>query len=69
MNLPPLKSKSKETQFLPHPEHISKWRVNEFWSCIMCNLGGNWMQMIINEVLAAFESKRDSDTLLAPFQK
>jgi len=52
---------------MPHPEHDSHWRVNDFWSSFMSNLGGDWMQTIINEVLAVFQSKRDSNTLSAPF--
>jgi len=33
----------------------------------MSNLGGDWMQIIINEVLVVFQSKIESDTFLAPF--
>jgi len=69
MNRPPLSLKTRETRSLPHPGHKSQWRVNDFWSCIMSNQGGYWMQTIINEVLATFQSKRESDMLPAPFWK
>jgi len=32
----------------------------------MGNLGGDWMQTIINEILAVFQRKRESDMLAAP---
>jgi hypothetical protein len=50
-----------------HAEHDSQWRVNDIWSCIMVNLGGNWMQTIINVVLAAFQSNRASEALPTTF--
>jgi len=52
---------------MPHPEPDSHQRFNNFWFCFMSHQGGDWMQMIINEVLAVFQSKRDSDTLPALF--
>jgi len=52
---------------MPHPEHDSERRVNDFWSCIMSNLDGDWMQTIINDVLAVFQPKTDRNTLAAPF--
>jgi len=67
MNCPPLSLKPRDTHSMPHPEHDSHRRVKDFWSCFMSNLGGDWMQMIINEVLAVFQTKRDSNTLPAPF--
>jgi len=69
MNLLPLVLKWRETRSVPHPEHHSQWCVNDFWSCIMGNLGGNWMQTIINEILDVFQTKRDSDLLPARFWK
>jgi hypothetical protein len=54
---------------MSHPEHNCHSRINDFWSCFMSNLGGDWMQMIINEVLAIFQSKRDSNMLSAPIMK
>jgi len=68
MNWPPLLLlKTREICSLPHPENDSQWRVNDFWICIMGNQGGDWMQTIINEVLAALQRNRESDTLPAPF--
>jgi hypothetical protein len=67
MYWPPLQSKPSETRSLPHSENESQRRVNDFLSCILGNLCGNWMQMFINEVWAAFKRKRECDTLPAPF--
>jgi len=67
MNQPPLSLKTRDTRSLPHPEHDSHRRVNDFWSCFMSNLGGDWMQTIINEVFAVFQTKSNSNTLPAPF--
>jgi len=52
---------------MPHPEHDSQRHVNDFWSCIMSNLDGDWMQTIIKDVLAVFQPKTDRNTLAAPF--
>jgi len=52
---------------MPHPEYDTHRRINDCWCCFMSNLGGDWMQMIINEVLAVFQSKRDTNTLPATF--
>jgi len=60
-------TKNKRDTRLPHPEHDSQQHVNDFWSCIMTNLDGDWMQTIINDVLAVFQPKRESNTLAAPF--
>jgi len=35
----------------------------------MGNLGGDWIQTIINEVLAVFQRKRESEMRTAPFWK
>ena len=67
MNRPPLYLKTTDTQSMPHPEHDSHRRVNIFWSCFMSNPCGDLMHLIINEVLAVFQTKRDSTTLPAPF--
>jgi hypothetical protein len=67
MNGSPLKINPREARCLPHPEHDHQQRVNNFWSCIMSNQGGNWMQMIVTEVLAVYQRKRERDTLPASF--
>jgi len=43
--------------------------VNDSWSCIMGNLGGDRLQIVINEVLAAFIGKRATEMLPAPAWK
>ena len=67
MNQLPLSLKTRDTSSMPNPEHGGQWRVIDFWSCVLSNVGGDWMQTIINEVLAVFPPKRDSNTLPAPF--
>jgi len=69
INWPPLWLKTRETRSLPHPEHYSQWRINNCYSFITGNLGVDWMQTIIDEVLAVFQSKRDCDTLPARYRK
>ena len=66
MNRPLSQLKTRDTRSMPHRDHDSHRRVNDFWSCLMSNLGGDWIQTIINEVLAIFQRKRDSNTLPAP---
>jgi hypothetical protein len=69
MNRPPLYLKTGETRSLPHPEHDSQQRINDFWSCNMSNLNGDWMPTIVKDVMAIFQLKRERDTLSAPFCK
>jgi hypothetical protein len=69
MNRPPLYLKKRETRSLPHSEHDSQQPVNDFWSCIMSNLNGDWMRTIVKDVMAVFQLKRERDTLSAPFCK
>jgi len=66
---PPLYSETRETHSLTHPENESQWRVNDFWSSILGNLSGDWIQTFINVVKAAFKPKRECDTLPAAFWK
>jgi len=40
MYWPPLYSKTCENRSLPHSENESQWQVNDFWSCMLGNLGG-----------------------------
>jgi hypothetical protein len=37
-----------------------------FWVCILDNLSGEWLQISINAVLAAFRGQHKSNTLSAP---
>jgi len=43
--------------------------INDSWSCILGYLGGNLLQIVINEVLAALIGKRESQMLPAPSWK
>jgi len=54
---------------LPHHENECQRSVNDSWSCILGDLVGDRLQIVINEVLAAFIGKRDSKTLPAPSWK
>ena len=50
-----------------HPCQKERQRsVNDSWSCILGNLGGDRLQIVINEVLAAVIGKRESQTLPGP---
>jgi len=60
-------TETREARSLTHPEHDGQQRANDFCSCILGNLGGDWMQTIINEILAVFQHKRESEMLAAPF--
>ena len=62
----PLYSKQIETRSVPHPGNDCQQSVNDFWSCILGNLSGDWLQIFIKEVLAIFIGKRESDILPAP---
>jgi len=66
---PPLSEKPIAIPSLPHFENKRQWSVNDCWCCILGNLGGNRLQTVINEVLAVFIVKWDSDMLPAPASK
>jgi len=44
-----------------------QWSVNNFWSCIICNLHDDWSRPFISVVFVCFTGKRVSLTLPAPF--
>jgi len=69
MYWPPLWSKNVDKRYLHHPGNEHQWYVNDFRSCILGNLSGHWMQIVITEVLASFIGKSGSDTLPAPSWK
>jgi len=54
-------------QYPPYP--ILNMRVNDCWSCILGNQGGDRLQTVINEVFTAFIAKRESVMLPAPSWK
>lgn len=41
--------------------------VNDFWTYILAILCGDWLQIVLNEVLATIIDKGGSDMLHAPF--
>jgi len=43
MNRSPSSLQTRDTRSMPHPEHDSHRRVQDFWSCFTSNLGGDWM--------------------------
>jgi len=59
MNRPPLFLKTGETRSLPYLEHDSQQHINDFGSCVMSNLNGDWMQTIIKDELAVFQLNRE----------
>lgn len=69
MNRMPLYLQTRDTWYLPHPEHHWQWRINDLWSRIKGNQGGDCMQKFINGVLVAFHSKGECDILHAPCRK
>ena len=54
---------------LPHQENECQRNVNDSWSSILGNLWGDWLLIVINEVLAAFIGKREDEMLHAPSLK
>jgi len=66
MYWPPLKSKNGETCSLPHHGNECQQSVNDFWSCILRNLCGHRLQIVITKVLASSIGKRRCDTLPVP---
>jgi len=60
-------AKSNDCVFWILPwQNERQWSINDSWSCILGNLGGDRFQIVINEVLAPFIGKRGSETLPAP---
>jgi hypothetical protein len=62
----PLDAKQRVKRSLPHHENERQQRVNDCWSCILGNLRGERLQIVINEVLASFIGKREYEMLPAP---
>jgi len=52
--------KHGKTSSLPHCGNEDQWRVNECWCCIWGNLSGDWLETVINKVLAAFMGKKEA---------
>jgi hypothetical protein len=50
---------------LPHYENERQERVNNSWSCMLGNLWSDRLHIVINEVLAAYRGKTDSNMLSA----
>ena len=53
------------TWSLPHSENQCQWSINDFKLCILGNLSSDWLQTSIDETLAAFRGKNNSDMLPA----
>jgi len=62
----PLLAQDTVTRSLPLSDNETQQSINNLWPCIMCNLTGNWLQKSINEVIAAFRVKNNSEMLPAP---
>jgi len=54
---------------MPHPGNQRQWSINYLEFYILGSLSGDWLQTVINEVLAAFVGKTASETLPAPYWK
>ena len=54
------------TRSLPHHENERQQSVNDSWPHIMGNLVGDRLHIVINELLAAFICKRESEMLSVP---
>jgi hypothetical protein len=50
-------------------ENQPQWSINDSWSCILDNPGGDSLQIVINEVLAAIIGQEDRVPLPAPSWK
>jgi len=61
--------KTIATHSLPYPETVQQWSMNDFWSCILVNLVGDWLQISTNEAYAAFRHKNNWETLHEPSWK
>jgi len=66
---PPECSEWTQTHSLPHPENKRQRSINDCWSCIIRNLGGDRLDTVINNVLAIFIAKRGSETHPTPSWK
>jgi len=61
----PYKSPNGETCTQPLPGNEHQQSVNNFWSCVLYHLTGDWLQTVITDVLASIEGKRGCDALPA----
>ena len=69
MYWPPWWSKRTEKGAQLHPENDYQWSVNDWWVCILGNLGGDRLHTVMNKVLATIIRKRGSETLPTPSWK
>jgi hypothetical protein len=51
---------------MPHCNNQRQRSMNDFWLCILGNLGGNGLQTSLNEILATLSGKNKIGTLPAP---
>jgi len=66
---PPLNVNQIVIPFLPHLGNERQRSMNDCWLCILANLGGDRLQSVINEVVATFIGKRESQMLAAASSK
>jgi len=52
--------------WIPSWQNERQRSINDSWSCVLGNLMGDWLQIVINAVFDAFIGKRDSETLPTP---
>jgi len=69
MYWPPWWSKQSGTHTLQHPENAGQRSLNNGWSCIVGNLGGNTLHVVRNLVLATILDNRESETHPTPSWK
>jgi len=63
-------TKANDCMMWIHPwQNERQWSINYSWSCILGNLWGDRLHIVINEVMAAFIGERDSKELTAPSWK
>jgi len=62
---PPLSAIQIAIPSLPHLQNERQLSVNDCWSCILGQLGGDRLQTVINGVLATFIGKKETETLPA----
>ena len=55
-----------DTRALPDPKNERQRSVNDCWSCVLGNLGGDRLDTVIYNVLAAIIAKRESEMLPTP---
>jgi hypothetical protein len=59
-------AKSKDCILQIHAsQNEHQWSINDSWSCVLDNLGGDRLYIVIYEVFAVFTGQKETDTLPA----